>query len=163
MKKIKKLNSTWIVFLLAVQWNLEIEKKYESNKMNLLVKLDVKNINCINWNEKNKLLFQPDIKKWKFWWNWKGQQKGNSTCGSTVFSTGHPRQYSLAPAMLVCADRTRRGRFIAVWPQMRGWTVAKIYTPVPSFFSPLSSISTISPSKPSPFSSSPFFTSHPVE
>ena len=41
------------------------------------------------------------------------------TCGSTVFSTGHPRQYSLAPAMLVCADRTRRGRFIAVWPQMR--------------------------------------------
>ena len=44
--------------------------------------------------------------------------KGNSTCGSTVFSTGHPRQYSLAPAMLVCADRTRRGRFIAVWPQM---------------------------------------------
>jgi hypothetical protein len=41
------------------------------------------------------------------------------TCGSTVFSTGHPRQYSLAPAMLVCADRTRRGRFIAVWPQMK--------------------------------------------
>lgn len=41
------------------------------------------------------------------------------TCGSTVFSTGHPRQYSLAPAMLVCADRTRRGRFIAVWPQMQ--------------------------------------------
>lgn len=41
------------------------------------------------------------------------------TCGSTVFSTGHPRQYSLAPAMLVCADRTRRGMFIAVWPQMR--------------------------------------------
>jgi hypothetical protein len=40
------------------------------------------------------------------------------TCGSTVFSTGHPRQYSLAPAMLVCADRTRRGRFIAVWPQI---------------------------------------------
>lgn len=46
----------------------------------------------------------------------KGKKKG--TCGSTVFSTGHPRQYSLAPAMLVCADRTRRGRFIAVWPQM---------------------------------------------
>ena len=44
--------------------------------------------------------------------------KNNNTCGSTVFSTGHPRQYSLAPAMLVCADRTRRGRFIAVWPQM---------------------------------------------
>lgn len=42
-----------------------------------------------------------------------------NTCGSTVFSTGHPRQYSLAPAMLVCADRTRRGRFIAVWPQMK--------------------------------------------
>lgn len=41
-----------------------------------------------------------------------------NTCGSTVFSTGHPRQYSLAPAMLVCADRTRRGRFIAVWPQI---------------------------------------------
>lgn len=41
-----------------------------------------------------------------------------NTCGSTVFSTGHPRQYSLAPAMLVCADRTRRGMFIAVWPQM---------------------------------------------
>ena len=41
------------------------------------------------------------------------------TCGSTVFSTGHPRQYSLAPAMLVCADRTRRGMFIAVWPQMK--------------------------------------------
>lgn len=40
------------------------------------------------------------------------------TCGSTVFSTGHPRQYSLAPAMLVCADRTRRGMFIAVWPQI---------------------------------------------
>ena len=35
-----------------------------------------------------------------------------------MFSTGHPRQYSLAPAMLVCADRTRRGRFIAVWPQI---------------------------------------------
>ena len=45
------------------------------------------------------------------------QQK--KTCGSTVFSPGHPRQYSLAPAMLVCADRTRRGRFIAVWPQMK--------------------------------------------
>ena len=35
-----------------------------------------------------------------------------------MFSTGHPRQYSLAPAMLVCADRTRRGMFIAVWPQI---------------------------------------------
>ena len=46
-------------------------------------------------------------------------QKQKKTCGSTVFSTGHPRQYSLAPAMLVCADRTRRGRFIAVWPQMK--------------------------------------------
>lgn len=45
--------------------------------------------------------------------------KQKNTCGSTVFSTGHPRQYSLAPAMLVCADRTRRGRFIAVWPQMK--------------------------------------------
>jgi hypothetical protein len=41
------------------------------------------------------------------------------TCGSTVFSTGHPRQYSLAPAMLICADRTRRGGFIAVWPQIK--------------------------------------------
>ena len=47
-------------------------------------------------------------------------RKQKKTCGSTVFSTGHPRQYSLAPAMLVCADRTRRGRFIAVWPQMGG-------------------------------------------
>jgi hypothetical protein len=35
-----------------------------------------------------------------------------------VFSPGHPRQYSLAPAMLNCADRTRRGVFIAVWPQI---------------------------------------------
>lgn len=52
------------------------------------------------------------------------QQK--KTCGSTVFSTGHPRQYSLAPAMLVCADRTRRGRFIAVWPQMK-WSVCASY------------------------------------
>lgn len=52
--------------------------------------------------------------------NKKGRQRVEKkcTCGSTVFSTGHPRQYSLAPAMLVCADRTRRGRFIAVWPQM---------------------------------------------
>ena len=41
------------------------------------------------------------------------------TCGSTVFSPGHPRQYSLAPAMLNFADRTRRGVFMAVWPQMR--------------------------------------------
>ena len=49
------------------------------------------------------------------WTDW--HQK--KTCGSTVFSPGHPRQYSLAPAMLVCADRTRRGRFIAVWPQMK--------------------------------------------
>lgn len=40
------------------------------------------------------------------------------TCGSTVFSPGHPRQYSLAPAMLNFADRTRRGVFIAVWPQI---------------------------------------------
>jgi hypothetical protein len=47
------------------------------------------------------------------------EAKQKKTCGSTVFSTGHPRQYSLAPAMLVCADRTRRGRFIAVWPQMK--------------------------------------------
>ncbi len=47
------------------------------------------------------------------------QGSKKNTCGSTVFSTGHPRQYSLAPAMLVCADRTRRGRFIAVWPQMK--------------------------------------------
>lgn len=47
-----------------------------------------------------------------------GAEVQKKTCGSTVFSTGHPRQYSLAPAMLVCADRTRRGRFIAVWPQI---------------------------------------------
>jgi hypothetical protein len=47
------------------------------------------------------------------------ENSAKKTCGSTVFSTGHPRQYSLAPAMLVCADRTRRGMFIAVWPQMR--------------------------------------------
>jgi hypothetical protein len=54
------------------------------------------------------------------------------TCGSTVFSTGHPRQYSLAPAMLVCADRTRRGRFIAVWPQMKVsvfWRYRHLRTP----------------------------------
>lgn len=44
--------------------------------------------------------------------------KSDSTCGSTVFSPGHPRQYSLAPAMLNFADRTRRGVFIAVWPQI---------------------------------------------
>jgi hypothetical protein len=52
------------------------------------------------------------------------------TCGSTVFSTGHPRQYSLAPAMLVCADRTRRGRFIAVWPQIRSEDSGS-YRPLP--------------------------------
>lgn len=46
--------------------------------------------------------------------------KSDSTCGSTVFSPGHPRQYSLAPAMLNFADRTRRGVFIAVWPQITG-------------------------------------------
>ena len=45
-------------------------------------------------------------------------QKKKKTCGSTVFSPGHPRQYSLAPAMLNFADRTRRGVFIAVWPQI---------------------------------------------
>lgn len=43
-----------------------------------------------------------------------------------MFSTGHPRQYSLAPAMLVCADRTRRGMFIAVWPQIV-FTVCCVY------------------------------------
>lgn len=49
----------------------------------------------------------------------KKRVKKSLTCGSTVFSPGHPRQYSLAPAMLNFADRTRRGVFIAVWPQMR--------------------------------------------
>lgn len=57
------------------------------------------------------------VKKYKYFMSWHERAK-KKTCGSTVFSTGHPRQYSLAPAMLVCADRTGRGRFIAVWPQM---------------------------------------------
>lgn len=52
------------------------------------------------------------------------------TCGSTVFSTGHPRQYSLAPAMLVCADRTRRGMFIAVWPQMKFTCQCSLHIPL---------------------------------
>lgn len=58
-----------------------------------------------------------------------------NTCGSTVFSTGHPRQYSLAPAMLVCADRTRRGRFIAVWPQMQNKVVTVIIYPSTNYSS----------------------------
>ena len=35
-----------------------------------------------------------------------------SACCSAVFSTGYPRRYSLAPAMLFCANRTRSERFI---------------------------------------------------
>ena len=63
-------------------------------------------------------------------WPSGGQESKKKTCGSTVFSTGHPRQYSLAPAMLVCADRTRRGRFIAVWPQIRSEDSGS-YRPLP--------------------------------
>lgn len=57
-----------------------------------------------------------------------------------MFSTGHPRQYSLAPAMLVCADRTRRGRFIAVWPQMKIPVFHNLMYPRPQQLTPHSVI-----------------------
>lgn len=45
--------------------------------------------------------------------------------------------------MLVCADRTRRGRFIAVWPQMQNKVVTVIIYPFANYSSYLKHLLTV--------------------